>query len=247
MQDADDGQYGSAAVRDVEVLAALSRRIHFGESPLRACLSAQGFKIRAAQEPRTQRPHPHAAYPSLRLSAGMFVSESKFRSDPASFIPHILNPNRDALAGLITKPAVEAALLVRLAEKAKVYGQDMDRAAGAVKDPSGADARAEERKIEVEEVVRLYKAFVIPLTKEVEVSIAGYVDPDRGLESARGSCKASRRIEALADQSRPWVPPSTPRDARHAVLLPVSLCDKRACARSERYETDLPHFISRLA
>lgn len=28
----DDGNYGSAATRDVEVLQALSRRIHFGES-----------------------------------------------------------------------------------------------------------------------------------------------------------------------------------------------------------------------
>jgi chorismate mutase len=27
----DDGNYGSAATRDVEVLQALSRRIHFGE------------------------------------------------------------------------------------------------------------------------------------------------------------------------------------------------------------------------
>lgn len=30
-QDSDDNQYGSAAVRDVEALAALSKRIHFGE------------------------------------------------------------------------------------------------------------------------------------------------------------------------------------------------------------------------
>lgn len=93
----------------------------------------------------------------------MFVSESKFRAEPAAFIPHILNPNRDALAGLITKPAVEAALLVRLAEKAKVYGQDMDRPG------ANPDDREKQRKIEVDIVVRIYKTFVIPLTKEVEV------------------------------------------------------------------------------
>lgn len=93
----------------------------------------------------------------------MFVSESKFRAEPAAFIPHILNPNREALAGLITKPAVEAALLVRLAEKAKVYGQDMDRPG------ANAEEREKERKIEVDTVVRIYKTFVIPLTKEVEV------------------------------------------------------------------------------
>lgn len=93
----------------------------------------------------------------------MFVSESKFRAEPAAFIPHILTPNREALAALITKPAVEAALLVRLAEKAKVYGQDMDRAG------ANAEEREKARKIEVDTVVSIYKTFVIPLTKEVEV------------------------------------------------------------------------------
>jgi hypothetical protein len=34
----DDGNYGSSATRDVEVLQALSRRIHFGKSePLGTC------------------------------------------------------------------------------------------------------------------------------------------------------------------------------------------------------------------
>lgn len=93
----------------------------------------------------------------------MFVSESKFRAEPAAFIPHILTTNRDELAALITKPAVEAALLVRLAEKAKVYGQDMDRPG------ANAEEREKERKIEIDTVVRIYKTFVIPLTKEVEV------------------------------------------------------------------------------
>jgi len=32
VEDRDDGNYGSSATRDVEVLQALSRRIHFGES-----------------------------------------------------------------------------------------------------------------------------------------------------------------------------------------------------------------------
>jgi len=88
-KDSDDGQYGSAAVVDVELLAALSRRIHFG----------------------------------------MFVSESKFQSHPAAFIQHIRaqpGPNRAELEKLITKPSVEAALLVRLEQKASVYGQDLD-------------------------------------------------------------------------------------------------------------------------
>lgn len=87
----------------------------------------------------------------------MFVSESKFRSEPHLFIEPIQNRNRKALENLITKPQVEADLLVRLCSKAKVYGQDLN---------SGL---SEDRKIDEEVAVRLYREFVIPLTKVVEV------------------------------------------------------------------------------
>ncbi|KAK1923164.1 chorismate mutase [Papiliotrema laurentii] len=119
----DDGNYGSAATRDVEVLQALSRRIHFG----------------------------------------MFVSESKFLSAPHDFIPHILAspPNTAALAGLITKPEVEAKLLVRLENKAKLYGAEMDA--------DGNIVEAGRTRINVGEIVHMYRDYVIPLTKDVEV------------------------------------------------------------------------------
>lgn len=96
--------------------------------------------------------------------AGMFVSESKFRQAPHDFIPHILSnpPNREALAGLITKPAVEAALLVRLGNKANLFGAELD-AQGNLKEQRG------EGRIKTDEVVKLYRDWVIPLTKDVEV------------------------------------------------------------------------------
>jgi len=56
---------------------------------------------------------------------GKFVSESKFTTSPSSFIPHILNKDRTALAELITKPAIERALLSRLGKKATIYGTDI--------------------------------------------------------------------------------------------------------------------------
>lgn len=98
----------------------------------------------------------------------MFVSESKFRSAPADFIPHIYSRNTEALAGLITKPAVEVALLKRLAKKAAFYGQELD-AAGNPKTTLD-QVEKENLKIDVEEVVALYRDYIIPLTKEVEVS-----------------------------------------------------------------------------
>jgi len=137
----DDGNYGSAATIDVEVLQAISRRVHYGK----------------------------------------FVSESKFRSNPAAFIPHILNPNRDALAALITKPEVERKLLQRVRNKARLYGQDFgpdgqplpltngtangNGHASMPSSPGGFGAG----KIDVEGVVELYEHYIIPLTKEVEV------------------------------------------------------------------------------
>jgi len=64
------------------------------------------------------------------------------------------------LEGLITKPEVEHALLLRLRKKAATYAQDI------VTDgvmPNGSS------KIDVDGVVDLYESFIIPLTKEVEV------------------------------------------------------------------------------
>ncbi|KZV88921.1 chorismate mutase [Exidia glandulosa HHB12029] len=116
----DDGNYGSVATIDVQILQAISKRVHYGK----------------------------------------FVSESKFRSHPADFIPHILNPNPAALDALITKPAVEKALLERLVKKAKLYGRDIG--------PDG-EPREDGWKIDVQTVKDLYEKYIIPLTKEVEV------------------------------------------------------------------------------
>ncbi|ETW81716.1 hypothetical protein HETIRDRAFT_318397 [Heterobasidion irregulare TC 32-1] len=122
----DDGNHGSAATIDVEVLQAISKRVHYGK----------------------------------------FVSESKFSSHPAAFIPAIRARDRTALAALITKPDVERRLLVRLRNKASLYAQDF-ASDGAPRplDPAGGA----HGKIDVDGVVELYESYIIPLTKEVEV------------------------------------------------------------------------------
>ena len=90
--------------------------------------------------------------------------------DPAAFIPHIENPNPTALEALITKPAVERALLTRLGKKASIYGPEIDlpRANEGVGDDD--DNHSTKWKIDVESVRELYESWIIPLTKEVEVS-----------------------------------------------------------------------------
>lgn len=105
--------------------------------------------------------------PNNNSSAGKFVSESKFRENPAAFIPHILNPNREALDALITKPEVEKNLLLRLQKKAATYAQDIVEGDAP---SNGMNGKA--NKIDVDGVVDLYESYIIPLTKEVEVRIS---------------------------------------------------------------------------
>ena len=127
----DDGNYGSAATVDVEVLQAISKRVHYGK----------------------------------------FVSESKFVQHPSEFVPHIINGNRVALEALITKPEVERKLLQRLRKKAATYAQDFapdGETTTTSNGPSGG-------KIDVDGVVDLYESFIIPLTKEVEVSVGSLI------------------------------------------------------------------------
>ncbi|KAG6830714.1 hypothetical protein H0H87_007301 [Tephrocybe sp. NHM501043] len=123
----DDGNYGSAATIDVEVVQAVSKRVHYGK----------------------------------------FVSESKFLENPAAFIPHIQNPNRQALEALITKPEVERKLLIRLQKKAATYAQDIGIDTEIL--PNGSPRLNGTAKIDVDGVVDLYESYIIPLTKEVEV------------------------------------------------------------------------------
>lgn len=139
----DDGNYGSAATIDVEVLQAISKRVHYGTLT---------WLLHAVTGPSSY----------LLLNTGKFVSESKFIENPAAFIPHILNPNREALEALITKPEVERKLLQRLRKKALVYAQDFA--------PDG-EPRGDAAKIDVDGVVELYESYIIPLTKEVEVRL----------------------------------------------------------------------------
>lgn len=148
----DDGNYGSAATVDVEVLQAVSKRVHYG---------LPSFSSTAC---------PRIDYSPFCGPLGKFVSESKFTQDPAAFIPHIQKGNAEALAGLITKPEVEQRLLVRLRKKAMLYAQNFNSDGEAL--PNGTN----KGKIDVDCVVDLYESYIIPLTKEVEVRsrLAGF-------------------------------------------------------------------------
>ncbi|RSL58148.1 hypothetical protein CEP54_007966 [Fusarium duplospermum] len=96
---------------------------------------------------------------SRRIHFGKFVAESKFRSEEEKFTRLIKAEDREGIAESITNRAVERKVLERLRLKALTYG----------KDPSIPDGTEGAAKINVDAVVSMYKDFVIPLTKEVEV------------------------------------------------------------------------------
>lgn len=137
----DTANYGSAATLDLEVLQAVSKRVHYGVF-------------------RFQSVPPSNRVLTSTLLTGKFVAESKFIEHPEAFIPHILTPNRNALEALITKPEVERKLLLRLRKKALVYAQGFA--------PDG-EPLGDAVKIEIDSVVELYESYIIPLTREVEV------------------------------------------------------------------------------
>ncbi|AET38960.1 chorismate mutase ARO7 Ecym_3477 [Eremothecium cymbalariae DBVPG len=93
---------------------------------------------------------------SRRIHFGKFVAEAKFRANKEKYTQLIIDRDIKGIVATITNNAVEQAILNRLKLKAEVYGVD----------PSDKNG---DKKVTPEYLVRIYKEFVIPLTKEVEV------------------------------------------------------------------------------
>ncbi|PYH73065.1 chorismate mutase ARO7 [Aspergillus vadensis CBS 113365] len=94
---------------------------------------------------------------SRRIHFGKFVAEAKFQQETERFVKLIKANDRKGIDEAITKPEVELKVLERLALKAKTYGTDP-----GFQPENGP-------KINVDAVVAMYKEYVIPLTKVVEV------------------------------------------------------------------------------
>ncbi|ELQ40465.1 hypothetical protein MCOR27_007442 [Pyricularia oryzae] len=96
---------------------------------------------------------------SRRIHFGKFVAESKFRSEEKKYTEMIKAGDRQGIGKAITNEAVEKQVLDRLRLKVQTYGRD----------PITMSEHDIPSKINVEAVVSMYRDYVIPLTKEVEV------------------------------------------------------------------------------
>eukprot|EP01117_Protostelium_nocturnum_P012751 TRINITY_DN4716_c0_g1_i2.p1 TRINITY_DN4716_c0_g1~~TRINITY_DN4716_c0_g1_i2.p1 ORF type:complete len:488 (-),score=111.72 TRINITY_DN4716_c0_g1_i2:546-2009(-) len=95
---------------------------------------------------------------SKRIHFGKYVAEVKYREDPEGYSRLIEENNIEGIMSKLTNMEVERRLLSRVFRKASTYGQEPDTAE--------ADKHF---KIEPSKIEELYRDFVIPLTKEVEV------------------------------------------------------------------------------
>ncbi len=93
---------------------------------------------------------------SKRIHYGKFVAESKYLANPEFY--DALTSRRDitAIAEAITDREVEARVLERVASKARTYGQELS---------GGPEAL----KINPDHVADVYRRWIIPMTKDVEV------------------------------------------------------------------------------
>mmetsp|Transcript_15425 Transcript_15425/g.17155 ORF Transcript_15425/g.17155 Transcript_15425/m.17155 type:complete len:175 (-) Transcript_15425:812-1336(-) len=147
--DGDDEQHGSTVLADITVLQALSRRVHYGK----------------------------------------FVAESKYLSDPEGYQKLVEAGDAEGVMELLTNSVVEAKVLRRARMKAATYGREplvlpeiegVDQsentslvaaaAASAVVATIEAMKAHTEGKVDPAVIEALYKDFIIPLTKDIEVA-----------------------------------------------------------------------------
>lgn len=97
---------------------------------------------------------------SKRVHYGKFIAEAKFVADSATYEGLIASEDAEGLMDLLTFPEQEERVIERVACKAAIFGQDIDASGHAV---------AASYKVEPDLVASLYREWVMPLTKEVQV------------------------------------------------------------------------------
>eukprot|EP00439_Symbiodinium_sp_Y106_P057565 s766_g8.t1 len=101
---------------------------------------------------------------STRIYFGLFVAESKFRSEKAKATALIEAKDAEGLTAFITKPEVEARNVQRVIVKAKTFSQNIAGAQGS------SDAEPATYKVNAEYIGKLFQEYIMPLTKDVEVA-----------------------------------------------------------------------------
>nr|CCA18214.1 chorismate mutase putative [Albugo laibachii Nc14] len=100
---------------------------------------------------------------SKRIHHGKFIAEAKFQAEERKYATLIENNDAAGILETLTNRAVEKKVLERVKLKASTYGQDIS----VSRPDSGEESFA--FKVDPQLISDLYRDFVMPLTKEVEV------------------------------------------------------------------------------
>lgn len=135
----DDQQHGSSVVADIAALQAISKRVHYG----------------------------------------FYVAESKFRAQPEQYTRLIEVGDEEGIMELLTNAAVEQRVLQRVRLKASTFGQEIEAPVSPSASPSapsiaaphtaGSSGGGGAARIDPDQIVAMYRDYVIPLTKVAEV------------------------------------------------------------------------------
>lgn len=98
---------------------------------------------------------------SKRIHYGKFVAEAKFRADPEQYQQLIRDKDQDAIMHTLTNQDVENKVVDRVRRKAAIFGQDIT---------DSNEQQPSSYKVEPDTVASLYKKWIMPLTKQVQVA-----------------------------------------------------------------------------
>eukprot|EP00441_Pelagodinium_beii_P013242 CAMPEP_0197708302 /NCGR_PEP_ID=MMETSP1338-20131121/127888_1 /TAXON_ID=43686 ORGANISM="Pelagodinium beii, Strain RCC1491" /NCGR_SAMPLE_ID=MMETSP1338 /ASSEMBLY_ACC=CAM_ASM_000754 /LENGTH=181 /DNA_ID=CAMNT_0043292233 /DNA_START=459 /DNA_END=1004 /DNA_ORIENTATION=+ len=104
---------------------------------------------------------------STRIYYGLFVAESKFRSETEKATKLIEAGDRDGLMDFITKADVEAKNIQRVILKSRTFSQNIS--AGEDGQLAPLLSKGTTYKIKPEYIGTVFRDYIMPLTKEVEV------------------------------------------------------------------------------
>ncbi|KAI9987662.1 hypothetical protein PInf_023706 [Phytophthora infestans] len=117
---------------------------------------------------------------SKRIHFGKFIAEAKFQAETERYTKLILANDADGIMEALTNLAVEQKVLERVKLKASTYGQDPN---------APASSNDKEMKVNPQLISDLYRDFVMPLTKEVQVQylLQRVAHPSIAVAGAEGS------------------------------------------------------------
>jgi len=113
---------------------------------------------------------------SKRIHFGKFVAESKFLSDPDTFTRFAKEGDVYEIISLLTNSQIEERVIKRASLKASTYGQDITEEDITEEEGGGGKGITTSfghyprgYKVKPELISNIYKHFIIPMTKDVQV------------------------------------------------------------------------------